>query len=160
MSTQTIINDSYSIGHPVRDVAVVGLVNDSGCLLMVKTNKLQDAWQPVGGGVEGTESPSEALIREVREELAIHINPSRSVLNTVFPYDFGKGSVHFFTIPIDNSLVDSIAVDSREIAEIKWFSLDELVSIPCYPATHLYIKMFIEYMRLNIQKDKNSRQNY
>lgn len=92
---------------------------------MVRTHKLTEWWQPVGGGVDPEDkSPKEAAAREIQKELGISIDPSILSLKLVTPYDFGEGNVYFYEAFIDReSLV--MKIDDEEIIDYKWFSLQE-----------------------------------
>ena len=50
-------------------------------ILLAERNKghLQGTWEFPGGKVEISESPEEALVRELREELGVHIDPTSLV---------------------------------------------------------------------------------
>ncbi len=48
-----IIIRQYAKDNPKRDVAVVGLRDAEGDVLLMRTHTLPDLWQPVGGGRKG-----------------------------------------------------------------------------------------------------------
>jgi len=136
---------SYSKLHPKRVVAAACLVNDAEEILLVRTHNLPNKWQPVAGGVEEGESPEQAIEREIKEELTVEADVSRSIFNTSKPYDFGEGTVYFYTIPISPSVVASFSIDASEIKEIKWFTLNDALRCPSYPATAHYINEYFEW---------------
>jgi 8-oxo-dGTP diphosphatase len=63
----------------MKEIAAIILENDKGeFLLYLRDNKpdipFPDYWDLIGGHVEEGETPEEALVREVKEELNIDIN--------------------------------------------------------------------------------------
>lgn len=120
--------------HPTRTVAVVWLVDDRQCLLVVRTKRLPNQWQPIGGGVKSYDATVEAAaLREIREEtgLSLTLEALRKILET--PYDFGQGTVHFYAagLPAGRTL----NMDMKEIEEHRWVSLAEAAALPMFPAT-------------------------
>ena len=129
--------------HPRhRDVAVAALVDGDRRVLLVRTRRLPEFWQPVGGGVEPDDGgePRNAATRELREELGLDLprDALRPSLET--PYDFGQGTVHFFVADLPEAA--DLAVDNREILELRCFEMSEAVQLPAYPAT----KRFLEHL--------------
>jgi 8-oxo-dGTP pyrophosphatase MutT (NUDIX family) len=124
-----------------RHVAVGALVKQ-GMVLLVRTRQLPEAWQPPGGGVEERDAgPSDALVRELHEELGLTMSSDDFRLVTVQPYDFGDGTVHFYVghFPVGQEL----NVDSTEIAEARWFEVADVADLDAFPAT----RRFGEIMR-------------
>ncbi len=37
--------------NPIRNVAVAGLLDEQGNILLVRTKRLPNHWQPIGGGI-------------------------------------------------------------------------------------------------------------
>lgn len=145
MSDTTRYDATYSKLHPNRDAAVAGLLNENGEIMLVRTHILPDMWQPVGGGIEDGESPEQSAAREIKEELGIDIDPSQSILTSRFPYDFGEGTIHFYTLRLSSELISKIAVNTNEIVEAKWFAPKNLQVLPCYPATKSYLLEYLKY---------------
>lgn len=115
-------------------MAVVFIVAEDRRFLLVRTKRLPNQWQPVGGGVRpGDVTVRHTALREVREEVGLHLNDVdlRELYST--PYDFGEGTVYFFitSLPSDSTL----SFDLTEIAEGRWVSLDDARLLPVFPAT-------------------------
>ena len=63
-----------------RVIAVAGLVVESGCVLLSQRTAHQtypNQWEFPGGKVEPGESPQDALVREMREELGVRVEVGR-----------------------------------------------------------------------------------
>lgn len=107
--------------------------------IIVKGNKVfatqrgygefKDGWEFPGGKIELGESPQEALIREIREELDVDIKVGR-LLETV-EYDYPKFhlTMHCFICEL---LSEEIILKEHEDA--KWLAEDELYSVDWLPA--------------------------
>ncbi|URN15188.1 (deoxy)nucleoside triphosphate pyrophosphohydrolase [Streptomyces sudanensis] len=79
-------------------VVVAGAVYDRGRLLAARRSappELAGRWELPGGKVEPGESPPEALVRELREELGIEVEPGERVPGA---WPLGRGYVlHVWT---------------------------------------------------------------
>lgn len=58
---------------PFRQGVIGYIFNDKGEILVVAPGQWQKGWRLPGGGLEGTETPEEALNREIKEELNVEI---------------------------------------------------------------------------------------
>lgn len=127
--------------YPNRTVAVLVLVDVNERILLVKTHRLPNHWQPVGGGVKATDdSPETAVLRETKEEAGLTLREAeiRKIFET--DYDFGAGSVHFFLAPLAET--GSLRFNEVEILSWRWFSLNSSMTLPVFPAT----KKCLEYL--------------
>ena len=89
-------------------------------LLVVKSDK-HDEYLPVGGKIEISESPEEALVREVQAEIGISIDSSKLFLETPAEPALGKpgSTVKAFCFLIKSDQEVSI---NNEIRELFWIS--------------------------------------
>ena len=130
----------YSKEHPKRDVAVVGLRDLDGNVLLMRTHKLPDFWQPIGGGIDPNDtSPEVAAVRELREEFGIAIDAAMLTVVLTTPYDFGEGTIYFFDVIIDRDNTE-FNVDPNQVVEYRWFSKEEALTLPSMAATHTYLQ--------------------
>jgi 8-oxo-dGTP pyrophosphatase MutT (NUDIX family) len=122
-----------------RNVAVVGLRDGDGKILMIRTARLPSRWQPIGGGMDPNDgSPIETLVREVTEELGIELQPEdfRPVIQA--PYDFGEGTVYFFEANADPA-AEEFSYDENEIIEYRWVDLVSAKRLQVFPATAKFL---------------------
>lgn len=102
-------------------------------------------WEFVGGKLEEGESPSDALIRECREELDIEVIPGKTVCDVVHEYpditvhltvldtQLGKGEI---------KLIEHIAM--------KWINSDEAQCVDFCDADIEILPIIINYIKDNI----------
>ena len=75
----TILNLQEGAGLPVLMVPALALIDRDGRVLLSQRPKhkdFADLWEFPGGKIEAGETPETALIREIREELAVDIEAS------------------------------------------------------------------------------------
>ncbi len=127
--------------NPKRNVVIVTLRNKDNLILMVRTKKLPNSWQPIGGGIDEGETPIDAIIRELYEETGIKISCNDLIEVTRVPYDFGEGTVYCYDTKTTFE-EDLVKIEKEEIEEYRWFSLEEMTKLPMFKAT----ASFIEYL--------------
>jgi 8-oxo-dGTP diphosphatase len=117
-----------------RTLTTVGWIHiEDGRLLNVRSAG-RDAFYMPGGKIEPGESLAEALVREVREELRLSLEPA-TLTEIMIVYAPAHGAadtllrMHCFT-----GSAGGRPTPSREIEELSWFGLaDDLTR--CAPAT-------------------------
>lgn len=81
---------SVEVGEPLPVVCLI-LVDRQGRILATRRpsgKRLAGFWEFPGGKVEPGEAPSDALRREIREELAIELGPLRPLPSVAFTYPY------------------------------------------------------------------------
>lgn len=107
---------------------VAGLIEDDhGRLLACRRPEgkhLAGKWEFPGGKIEGSESPSEALVRELEEELGVVVGTGRTLAPVV--HDYGRGPIEL--IPLCCRILKG---DPKPIehSEIRWCDADELAAL-------------------------------
>lgn len=88
--------------NPKLIKVVAGLIVRDGRVLICQRSaksKFPLKWEFPGGKLEAGESPAEALVRELREELAIEVLESREFTRHVHRYkDMPPVSLHFYCV--------------------------------------------------------------
>lgn len=89
----------------------------------------QDWWEFPGGKMEEGETPEEALVREIREELSAEISVGE--LLTTVEYDYPKFhlTMHCFLCTL---IGEALHLNEHEAA--RWLTKDELDSVKWLPA--------------------------
>ena len=107
--------------------------DDEGRLLLVRQVQ-HGLWETVGGTIEPDESPEEAAVREAKEEAGIDVEVALLAAlggpDYVVTYTNGD-RVQYVAIVFDAWIVGGVPMpDDDEIAEVGWFSPDELAVAP------------------------------
>ncbi len=111
----------------VVQVAVAVIINSKNKVLIAKRSVDQDQgnkWEFPGGKVEKNETPKQALVREVLEEVAIEVQSVEFMMDILHQYSNKKVNLHVYRI------VDwrGVAV-GNEGQKIKWVDINGLDSI-------------------------------
>lgn len=94
----------------------------------------KDYWEFPGGKIEAGETPEEALIREIKEELATTIQPERFLMTVEYDYPEFHLSMDCF--------ICSIVVGEPELLEHEsacWLSMDHIYDVNWLPADLLVV---------------------
>lgn len=96
-------------------------------------------WEFPGGKVDSGESPSEALCREIREELAVEVQ-ILEIFEVVFHrYDWGPVLILAYSCRLLSKAIQDIGV-----AEHRWIHPRELLDFSILPADQPIINRLIE----------------
>lgn len=112
---------------PHRRGAVAILVREER-LLVIRRSHLVVAPRAFcfpGGGIEGAESESEALIREIQEELGVTVLPRRRVWSSVTPW-----GVHLAWWRADLVEPCELCPNPAEVESIHWHTPAEMAALP------------------------------
>ena len=91
--------------------------------------EFKGGWEFPGGKIEAGETPEEALVREVREELDTEIKVGQLVETVEYDYPaFHLSMDCFWAEVVSGDLV------LKEHAAVKWLTKDELGSVEWLPA--------------------------
>ena len=86
-------------------------------------------WEFPGGKMEAGETPEEALVREIREELSTEISVDEFLCTVEYDYPAFHLKMHCYLCSL---LVESLHLNEHEAA--KWLTKDELGSVKWLPA--------------------------
>lgn len=117
-----------------KQINVVGaIIVKNGKILCAQRGydkSLPELWEFPGGKIKIGESPSQALKREIREELLLELaNDLEEFMFTSYEYDFGIVNLTTFICHIQNG-----EPTLTEHIEIKWLNKSELDQIEWAPA--------------------------
>lgn len=130
----------------IKTLGARALIVQNNQVLLVR-HTYNAGWYTVGGGIDNKESPQEALIRELYEEVGITTKEPPTLFGVYYNDFRGRDDYVVLYIVKNFEIVD---VKSQEIAEKKWFSLSNLPS-DISPATKRRIE---EYLGHRVQSDK------
>ena len=118
--------------------------------LIVKDNKifaakraygfLKGKWELPGGKIETGETPEQAIVREIKEELATEIKVNKFVTNIVYEYPDFILDMDVF----DCSVISGrLSLDKNVHLEEAFLSADDFKPEDWCPADELIVKMFL-----------------
>jgi 8-oxo-dGTP pyrophosphatase MutT (NUDIX family) len=119
------------IGHDLVLLPAVCVLiwNDDGQLLLMREAQT-GLWQTVGGMVDPDESPSDAALREAEEEtgLTVRLERLRTALGGPgYRVHYPNGDLcSYVSIVFDAAVVSGELGGDDEVAELRWFRVDEL----------------------------------
>jgi len=117
-----------SAGGPPRR-GVVGVVQWDGRWLMIRRAEGIRAggwWCFPGGAIEPGESPADALVRELREEVGLTVRPIRQVWFWRRPDD-GLELLWWLAVPADDDV--ALTCEPAEVAEARWLAPADVASL-------------------------------
>jgi 8-oxo-dGTP diphosphatase len=119
--------------YPDRPLLGVGaiVVQEDRILLVRRANPpLQGEWSIPGGLVEIGETIKEAVIREVREETGLEIQPMKlvEVFERILRDKDARVQYHFVLIDYLCRVVSGKAQAGSDVSELAWVMVDELES--------------------------------
>ena len=113
--------------------AIIMAVNEQGENMIFATQRgygeFKDGWEFPGGKVEPGETPEEAIVREIREELGATVRPEKLVTTVECDYPRFHLTMHCFLCTVENG---ELRLLEHEAA--KWLEPGNLRSVAWLPA--------------------------
>lgn len=101
--------------------------------------EFENMWEFPGGKMEPGETPEEALIREIKEELELDINLSKYLTTIDYDYPNFHLKMHCYICSIEGGKLHLNAHN-----DAKWITLEELDSLNWVPADVLVVEKLKE----------------
>ena len=98
----------------------------------------KDWWEFPGGKMEAGETPEEALVMEIREELSTEISVDEFLCTVEYDYPQFHLSMHCY---ICSLLTESLHLNEHEAA--RWLKNNELDSVKWLPADKIIVEQLI-----------------
>lgn len=118
--------------------AIIKAANENGEPIIFATQRgygdLKGGWEFPGGKIEEGETPQEALVREIKEELETEISVGELIDTIEYDYPTFHLSMDCFWAEIVSG---NLVLTEHEAA--KWLSKDELDSVEWLPADIMLI---------------------
>ena len=119
--------------------AVIRSVNDKGEPVVFATQRgygdYKDWWEFPGGKIERSETPKEALVREIREELAAGITVEKYLTTVEYDYPAFHLSMDCFWCSLTEGRLTLLEQEAA-----KWLPLDDLRQVNWLPADVLVVE--------------------
>lgn len=133
----------FSIYPPVSPAVIVLIHDDADGVLLSTKPGWGKRYSLVAGFVEPNESLEQCVAREIREEVGVEVDTIRYVDSQ--PWPFPHQLMIGFTARYAGG---DIVIDAHELADARWFKLDDL---PELPQPYTIARQIIERWRAHIQ---------
>ena len=106
----------------------MAIITKGGRVLMVRRRQQEGRllWAFPGGGIEAGETPEQAAVREVAEEVALEAKAVRVLGARIHPQT-GADMTYVACEPVAG---EARVEDDEELAEVAWIALDEIPYVP------------------------------
>lgn len=114
------------IATPSFTVGALGLITRDGSTVLLVRPSYRNGWLPPGGFLSKGETPLDALVREVEEELGVRMSfePAHRVA-----FDRNRRAVTFVSVGLAPPESD-FAIRTPELDDLGWYALDALPPMP------------------------------
>jgi 8-oxo-dGTP diphosphatase len=99
----------------------------------------KDWWEFPGGKMEAGETPEEALVREIKEELSTDISVDKFLYTVDYDYPNFHLTMHCFMCSL---LCEALHLNEHEAA--RWLRKEDIHSVNWLPADEILLPMIIE----------------
>jgi ADP-ribose pyrophosphatase YjhB (NUDIX family) len=124
------------------------VVNETGAILLHRRDD-NDLWSIPGGSMEVGESIRETIMREVKEETGLDVEPESIVgvySNPRHVVEYGDGEVRQqFSVCFACKVVGGRLATGDESLEVGFFSPAEIEAMPMHDAIRLRIRHYLEH---------------
>ena len=135
--------------HPIPGVAATIIHNNNILLALRGKPPSKGMWGLPGGVVEVGETLEEAVIREVKEETSVEVEPIEliTIFDTIRKDEEGKVKTHFILFEYLCRYLGGQVKAASDAPDARWVSLDELNSINIMSSTKRFIQKTLETHR-------------
>ncbi len=134
-------------GYQTPKADVRGAVFKDGKILMVR-EKIDDKWSLPGGFCDIGLSPSENIVKEVKEESGYDVIAKKLVaLLDMNKHSHPPQPYHYYKVFIQCELIGGQAETGIETKDVRFFSEDNLPKLSTGRNTETQIKMLFDFLR-------------
>lgn len=104
----------------------------------------KDWWEFPGGKMEEGESPEQALVREIKEELSTDISVDKFLYTVDWDYPKFHLTMHCFMCSL---LTEALHLNEHEAA--RWLSKEDIHAVKWLPADEILLPIIVEELESN-----------
>lgn len=108
----------------------------------------EQLWQLPGGGIEFGETPEQAIIREMQEELSVEIK-SLQLINQIFIEMRGDWQGLFLSYICTPAQENFTITLNHESSDYRWFTRAEIRKLSLFPKNKEIIQAAVEFKAAN-----------
>jgi ADP-ribose pyrophosphatase YjhB (NUDIX family) len=123
---------------PLNHGALVAIWHQ-GRVLLVK-NSYVDYYSLPGGYVKRGELPSEAAVRELREEISLDVNPSQLELQVDLTHDWEGRRDHVVIFDLFLDEAPRVKVDNREVVAAEFVTPEQALERRLFPPLRRHVE--------------------
>ncbi|MEK5105746.1 NUDIX hydrolase [Cytobacillus sp. FSL K6-0129] len=139
-------------GYQTPKIDVRGVVFNNNKILMVR-EKIDDRWSLPGGFCDIGLSPSENIVKEIKEEAGYDVVPAKLLaLLDMNKHPYPPQPYHYYKLFIQCEVIGGQARNGLETKGINFYNEDNLPMLSLGRNTDTQIKMLFEFLR-NPNKD-------
>jgi RimJ/RimL family protein N-acetyltransferase/ADP-ribose pyrophosphatase YjhB (NUDIX family) len=115
-------------GLPTKRLIAQGLILNSANEILLCELTYKQEWDLPGGVVDPGESPACAVVREIREEMAIEVSPKSLVaVNWLPPWrGWDDATLFVFDLGVDDDVIARAHLEPREVRSVHWCTPDQV----------------------------------
>ncbi|MBU6427292.1 NUDIX hydrolase [Patescibacteria group bacterium] len=122
------MNDYYK-NLPKKRMGAGALFLDEGGNILIVKPSYKDHWSIPGGTVDDNESPRQACVREIKEEIGLSFSDIRFLCIDYSPQESDEKSESlqfiFYGGILNKDLVSKIKLDGKELVEFRFVAIPE-----------------------------------
>ena len=140
-------------GVSARKEVVAAIIRKGGRIFATQRGygEFKDWWEFPGGKMEPGETPEEALVREVREELDAEISIDKLLYTVEWDYPKFHLTMHCFMTSLLNE-----TLNLKEHEAARWLTKDEIHSVNWLPADEILLPMIATELENNMENRENN----
>ncbi|MEY4575970.1 MAG: hypothetical protein RL701_673 [Pseudomonadota bacterium] len=128
----------WRVRHPVTHGAVVAIWNQGEVLLV--RNSYVSFYSSPGGYLNRDEDGRHAAVRELAEEVGVHVTPDQLTLalDVTHPWEHKQDHVQIYELTLPER--PRVNVDHREVVDAAWFTPERALKLQLFPPLRTVIE--------------------